>query len=78
MTDKANKLLRALLEQVSHEAVENFRNSLVQEILIGPVDSLNHDDGFAIFIKGFRIGWWRTREEACDAAKLLETAITGK
>lgn len=51
---------------------ENARLShiLSGKILVGPFE-----DGFAIFMHGYRIGKWLTREEACDQGTQLGVAL---
>jgi hypothetical protein len=77
--DETFKLIQ---KQLRHEGEINFREYFSRQVLVGPFDDTDiakpgeaHGDGFAIFIGEWRIGWWKTRKQACDEAQSLSEAI---
>jgi hypothetical protein len=55
---------------------------LHRKILVGPFDNTGiaktgeeHGEGFSIFIREWRVGWWKTRTQACDEAQKLIAAV---
>jgi hypothetical protein len=77
--DKTFKLIQ---KQLKDEGEESFRKYFAHQILVGPFDDTDvakpgeeHGKGFSIFIGAWRIGWWKTREQACDDAQALIKAI---
>jgi hypothetical protein len=74
----------AILDEVRAQEAVEVRDDLARSILIGPYDDRGiaepgkeRGDGFAIYIGTWRLGWWATREEACDVGQLLGAALRG-
>ena len=74
--------LRSAFEVACERAVSYFKEEFTSAILIDEFSDEGVAEpgkekgaGFAIFIGEWRIGWWKTREEACDVAGRFEGAI---
>ena len=75
MTSESREMMyRAILEDLKSESEDGLRDRMGRCIFIGPLR-----DGFTIlFGPTFRqtaIGWWPTRELACEEAEKLVNAI---
>ena len=66
---------KSLVEEIKQEAYDLFRETLIKDILVGPYNDPEYGDGFSIFFNEERIGWWKTRKLACDAANKLSKVI---
>jgi hypothetical protein len=82
MSFKTEKRWLELEKTIREEAISSFRFALSKELTVGPfndggiaIPGKEKGDGFAIFIGEWRIGWWETRSEACDAADRISGAI---
>lgn len=71
-----------LRDVIVRRAQADIRQRLEQAILVGPFNDTGvsepgkeKGEGFAIFIGEWRIGWFETRSEACEAASRLGDAI---
>lgn len=76
--------LWACLQETREGAVTWARYKLADSMLVGPYDDRGiaepgkeHGPGFAIFLGEWRIGWWKTRNEACDVANQITDAVKG-
>lgn len=74
--------LEALLDEVRAQEAVDVREALAGAVLVGPYDdrgSAAHGHefgaGYAIIIGAWRLGWWATREEACEVGERLAAAI---
>ncbi len=65
-----DKTFQLIQKQLREEGEKSFRKYFAHQILVGPFNK-----GFSIFIGAWRIGWWKTREQACDDAQALIKAI---
>ena len=59
-----------LKTKITQEAIDTFRETLSREILVGPFG-----DGYAIFFCHHKVGYWKTREDACDVAEEFKASI---
>ncbi len=76
------QLMESLLDRARDLAIAWAREKLSRSIYIGPYDDRGvaqsgkeKGAGYAIYIGQWRIGWWATREEACEEGRKLEDAI---
>lgn len=66
--------LKLIESEIKKRAVEEVINTIGSPFVL----PWKHDDGregFAISMANARIGWWITREEACDVAKQFSDAL---
>ena len=68
MTTK--ELFDQLKTQITKEAIDTFREALSREILVGPFG-----DGYTIFFCHHKVGYWKTRKDACDVAEEFKVSI---
>jgi hypothetical protein len=75
-------LVDRLLDEARDRAVEWIRDKIANTIYVGEYDDrgIAHPGkekgaGYAIYFGEWRIGWWPTREEACDEAEKISEAI---
>ena len=72
----------SVVKEIREGAAKTARFEVARAILVGPYDGAGIEKpgeekgpGFAIFIGEWRIGWWKTRYEACEEAEKLGAAI---
>jgi hypothetical protein len=75
----AEKHIQEAIRQHEERAAYRARESLAESLRVGPYDETSGD--FSLWIgggpsdKGWRIGRWSTRAEACDEGSKLAIAI---
>jgi hypothetical protein len=79
---ESEQIFLQMREKLREDGEVAFREYFARQILVGPFDDTGvakpgeaHGEGFAIFIGEWRIGWWKTRKQACDEAQVLGEAI---
>lgn len=76
ITREENDHLESAMHSAFLRGLEATAESFGKTLLVGPFDdSSNHGAGFAIYAGAFRIGWFPTRKEACDAADAFAKAL---